>query len=185
MTRFEPLTYPLAGLLSQPPGTRVAYPVAGVTIPLTDDLRLTAPIEGVVNVARTNRGVLVDAPLATAIAGSCSRCLIDIEVPIEVRIEEEILPTIDIASGLPVDQTAEPDATRLNSHHELELEPLVRDAISLAEPIAPLCEAACPGLCVVCGARLGADHEAHLDDDIDPRLAALKGFRVDGEDETG
>lgn len=185
MTRFEPLTYPLAGLLLQPAGTRVAYPISGVTIALADDLRLTSPIEGVLNVARTNRGILVDAPLATSIAGSCSRCLLDIEVPIEVRVQEEVLPSIDIASGIAVDRTLEPDATRLNDHHELELEPLVRDAISLAEPIAPLCEANCPGLCVVCGARLGPDHEPHPEDDIDPRLAALKAFRVDGEDETG
>ena len=182
MTRFEPLTYPLAGLLLQPAGTRVAYPVSGVTIPLADDLRLTSPIEGVLNVARTNRGVLVDAPLAASIAGSCSRCLLDIEIPIEVRVEEEVLPSIDIASGLAVDRTLEPDATRLNDHHELELEPLVRDAISLAEPIAPLDRPDCPGLCPTCGIPLDEGEHDHPDDDIDPRLEALRGFQVESSD---
>jgi uncharacterized protein len=185
VTRVDPLTIPLAGLLAQPPGTQVAYPVAGVTIPLDDDLRLTAPIEGVVNVARTNRGVLVGAPLRTAIAGTCSRCLAEIEIPLELRIVDEVLPAIDVASGLPVDRSAEPDVVRLNDHHELELEPLVREAISLAEPIAPLCGEDCPGLCIDCGARLGPGHPDHDGDEVDPRLAALRGFRVDGGAENG
>jgi uncharacterized protein len=185
VTRVEPLTYPLAGLLGQPPGTRQSFPIAGVTIPLDDGLRLTEPIEGILNVARTNRGVLLDAPLRTAIAGTCSRCLVDVEIPLGLRIAEEILPSIDIATGLPADRTAEPDVARLTGHHELELEPLVREAVSLAEPIAPLCRPDCPGLCLVCGERLGPGHAAHPGDDIDPRLAALRGFRVDDEPENG
>ncbi len=179
MTVAAPLTYPLAGLLAEPYGTARQFDVHGVTIPLPDELRLAGPIEGRVDVTRTNRGVLVRAGLSTSIEGSCARCLRDIEVPIELELEEEALPSIDLASGLPVDTSSEPDVTRLTSHHELELAPLVADAISLAEPIAPLCEAACPGLCPTCGERLGPGHAAHPDAEIDPRLEALKGFRVD------
>jgi uncharacterized protein len=185
VSRFEPLTYPLAGLLAQPGGTHIAYPVAGVTITLDDGLLLIAPIEGVVNVTRTNRGVLVTAPLRATIGGSCSRCLIELEIPLDFRIAEEVLPSIDIATGGPVDRTAEPDVARLTDHHELELEPLVREAVSLAEPIAPLCREDCPGLCITCGERLGSGHPVHPDEDIDPRLAALQGFRVDGRTENG
>ncbi len=185
MTRFEPLTYPLAGLLAKPPGSRQSVEIAGVTIPLDAELHLTDPIEGRLDVARTNRGILVDARLRTAIAGTCSRCLVDIEVPLELRIAEEALPAIDISTGLRLDPTTEPDAVRLTDHHELELEPLVREAISLAEPIAPLCRPDCPGLCAVCGARLGPDHAPHPEDEIDPRLAALRSFRVDDGPENG
>jgi uncharacterized protein len=185
MTGLAPLTYPLAGLLAEPVGERRAYPVHGVTIPLPDELRLAAPIEGRVEIARTNRGVIVEAHLHTAIEASCSRCLRDIEVPLEVEIEEEALPVLDIASGARLDTSIEPDVTRLTDHHELDLSTLVGEAISLAEPIAPLCEQACPGLCPTCGERLGPGHRDHPEDDIDPRLEALKAFRVDGGDETG
>lgn len=185
MTRSVPLTYPLAGLLAEPPGERRLYAVDGATIPLPDELRLAEPLAGQVSIARTNRGVLVEARIQTAIEASCARCLRDIEVPIEVEIDEEVLPSIDLATGAPLDRSAEPDVARLNSHHELELDKLVGEAISLAEPIAPLCEAACPGLCAVCGERLGPGHASHPDDDIDPRLEALRAFRVDGPDETG
>jgi uncharacterized protein len=185
VTRVEPLLFPLAGLLGEPPGSQRTYPLAGITIPLDDDLRLVEPLEGVVHVARTNRGVLLDARLRTAISGTCSRCLIDIEIPLDLRIAEEVLPSLDIATGQAIDRAAEPDVVRLTDHHELDLEPLVREAISLGEPIAPLCQPDCPGLCITCGARMGPGHVAHPDDDIDPRLAALRAFRDDDETENG
>jgi len=185
MTAPAPLVYPLAGLLAEPIGSDRRYEIHGATIALPDDMRLVEPLDGEVRIARTNRGVLVDATLSTAIAGTCVRCLRDIEIPMTVEIHDEALPSVDIASGAPVDASAEPDATRLTDHHELDLGSLAAEAISLEEPIAALCEEACPGLCVECGQRLGPDHVAHEVDEIDPRLAALKGFRVDGDGESG
>ena len=185
MTGPSPLVYPLAGLLGEAPGERRIFPVHGTVIPLPDELRLAEPLEGRVAIARTNRGVLVEAHLETALEGACARCLRDIEIPIEVQLEEEALPSVDLASGAALDASSEPDVARLDDHHQLDVGALVGEAISLAEPIAPLCEPDCPGLCPTCGQRLGPGHEAHPDDDIDPRLDALRAFRVDGSDETG
>ena len=56
--------------------------------------------------------------------------------------------------GRPLAIDDEPEALRLTDHHEVDLEPSVRDAISLAEPIAPLDRPDCPGLCIVCGLPL-------------------------------
>jgi uncharacterized protein len=179
----EPLTWNVAGLLAEPPGATRDYHVAGVTIDLGDDLRQADPIEGDVRLSRTNRGLLVQADLRTSLDAECSRCLRAIEVPVEIRIDEEALPSLDIVTGQPVDQSEEPDALRLTDHHELELETPVREAIQLAEPIAPLCEPDCPGLCTVCGERLTGGPHQHDETDIDPRLEALRAFKVDGEDE--
>ena len=184
MTAPAPLTYPLAGLLAEPAGTERRFEIHGVTIRLPDDLRLTEPIEGRLRVSRTNRGVLVDAQLATAVAGSCARCLRDASTPLTVEVHEEVLPSIDISSGRAADPTDEPEIARLTDHHELDFGRLAAEAITLAEPIAPLCEADCPGLCATCGERLGAGHAEHEEDAIDPRLAALQGFRVDAEVES-
>lgn len=175
----EPLRYPLAALLRETPGTTRLYPVSGVTIDLGPDLELADPIEGTIRVSRTNRGVLVNGRLDTAIASQCSRCLRDIEVPLELEIEEEALPSIDIFTGQPMDWSNEPDAVRLTASHELDLEPVVREATLLAEPIAPLCREDCPGLCTVCGADLSAGPHQH-EDDADPRLEGLRAFMVDG-----
>jgi uncharacterized protein len=185
MTAPAPLRYPLAGLLAEPPGSERRYEIHGATIPMPGDLRLVEPLEGTVRISRTNRGVLVDAKIATAIAGTCSRCLRDIEIPMTVEIHDEALPSVDVASGHAIDTSAEPDVTRLSDHHELDLGVLAGEAISLEEPIVALCEEACPGLCIECGQRLGPDHVEHQADDLDPRLAALRGFRVDGDGGNG
>ena len=185
MTAPAPLRYPLAGLLGEPAGSERRYEIHGATIALPDDLRLVEPLDGTVRITRTNRGVLIDAKISTAIAGTCSRCLRDIEIPMTVQIRDEALPVVDLATGHAVDLADEPDTTRLSDHHELDLGALAADAISLEEPIVALCEEACPGLCVECGQRLGPDHAEHETDDVDPRLAALKGFRVDGDDGNG
>jgi uncharacterized protein len=81
-------------------------------------------------------------------------------------------------SGPAPEADDEPGSLRLTDHHELDLEPAIRDAISLAEPIAPLCRPDCPGLCPTCGLDLTSNtgHE-HVIDDIDPRLASLAGLR--------
>jgi uncharacterized protein len=184
MSAPMPLVYPLAALLAELPGAERRYEIHGATIRLAEDLRLTEPLEGSVRVSRTNRGVLVDAVIDTAIAGTCSRCLRDIEIPEHIELHEEVLPSVELATGRALDTADEPEIARLTDHHELDLGALVADAISLEEPIAPLCEANCPGLCIECGERLGPGHVAHAPDDIDPRLAALQGFRVDGEGES-
>ena len=180
----DPLLYNLAGLLAQPPGSSRTFGIAGVMLDLGPDLSQADPVEGAVRVARTNRGVLVTGRLTASLDEQCSRCLKEIEVPLELVLEEEVLPGVDIATGLRIDTSAEPDVARLTDHHELDLEPLVRQAIQLAEPIAPLCRVDCPGLCPVCGEERAVGDHQHEDVPIDPRLLALRDFRVDGEEES-
>ena len=52
----------------------------------------------------------------------------------DIDLDEEYLPSIDLTTGRPVGTADEPEALRLTDHHEVDLEPSVRDAISLAEP---------------------------------------------------
>ena len=115
-------------------------------------------------------------PRSTSSAAAASARSI---LPVDIRFQEEYLPSLDLATGRPLATDDEPDVGRLTDHHELDLEPSVRDAILLAEPIAPLCRPDCPGLCIVCGLRLDEGEHDHPDDDIDPRLEALRGFRAD------
>jgi uncharacterized protein len=174
----EPFVWNVAGLLGELPGAERSYAVDGATIDLGDDLRLVEPIAGRVRLSRTNRGILAGAELGTALDLECSRCLREIALPIRVDLQEEYLPSIDLATGHPTPADEEPEVLRLTDHHELDLETPVREAIFLAEPIAPLCRPDCPGLCIVCGGRLDEAAHDHPDDDIDPRLEALRGFKL-------
>jgi uncharacterized protein len=175
----EPLAWNVAGLLGEPPGAERTYDVADVRIDLGDDPSLAEPIEGRVRLIRTNRGILAMADLYAALALQCSRCLRDVAYGVEARFQEEYLPSLDLLTGRPFIATEEPEVARLNDHHEVDLETPVREALQLAEPIAAICQPDCPGLCAVCGGRLDDGGHDHPDDDIDPRLEALRGFRID------
>jgi uncharacterized protein len=175
-----PLAWNVGGLLADDPGADRVFDVEDVTIDLGEDLRLAKPIDGRIRLLRTNRGILAHADLRTALALECSRCLREIELPIDIRLQEEYLPALDLTTGRPLPVDDEPDVARLTDHHELDLETPVREAIQLAEPIAPLCRPDCPGLCIVCGLRLDDGEHDHPEDDIDPRMEALRGFRPDG-----
>jgi uncharacterized protein len=59
-------------------------------------------------------------------------------------------------------------------HDVLDLEPMVRDALALELPPAPVCQEACQGLCPTCG--IDRNH-ATCDcgaEEPDPRWAALR-----------
>lgn len=163
----------VAGLLRSTTGTLRTYPVAGERLDPGDGLRQAAPLRGMVRLARTNRGILVEGHVTTALVETCSRCLGAAVVPIEVDILEEALPSVDLETGAALDRTAEPDVLRLDDHHELDLEVPVREAVSLAEPLAPLCRADCAGLCSECGRDLNIEPHAHPVTEGDPRLAPL------------
>lgn len=185
-THGDPLTIAVSGLMAEVPGTVRDYPVERVAVEPGDGLVLAEPVSGTIRLTHTNRGLVVSAKLSTALMGECARCLQPLVIPVRFRIDEEVLPSIDLGSGLPVplEEGGDPEAPRLTDHHELELRPLVIEAISLQEPIAPLCREDCEGLCPECGARMEAGHD-HGHESIDPRLDALRAFRFDAGDESG
>jgi DUF177 domain-containing protein len=168
------LSYNVAALLRAAPGTERRYAVNDVNLEIAPDVALASPIAGEVRLSKTGRSILARAHLTTAISGYCSRCLTPVTSPVAVDIEEEALPSIDIDTGLPFDGAGEPDALRLDDHHELDLDEPVREAISLAEPVTQLCRPDCRGLCAECGIDLNTvtDH-VHREETIDPRLASL------------
>ena len=130
-------------------------------VPAGSEVELKVRFEAVVE------GVLVSGTAAVTVAGECARCLGTVEwdetVPVtelflyEPGPEDEELPVLD--------------------GDLLDLRQVVRDAVVLALPLAPLCRPDCPGLCVECGARL-ADDPAHSHTRMDPRWASLAGLET-------
>ena len=177
----DALTFNVTGLLGELAGSIRDIDVSSPLLDLGPDLHQNRDVVGRLRLTRTNRGLLVRGTLSTSIEQVCSRCLREIDYPVDLDIEEEALPTIDLTSGATIDTSSEPDALRLTDHHELMLEEAVRDAILLTEPIAPLCREDCPGLCAVCGQELGSGPHDHPDSDIDPRLEALREFQSPDE----
>lgn len=178
MTSFN-----VSGLLREPPGVTREVRLRDHYVTLGPDVELAGPLDADLRLQRTNRGILMRGELRAPLRRTCARCTDPYVEEVRVGVSEEFLPSIDPTSGAPLD-AAEGDEVveRVDEHHEISTDALFHDELALTEPMHPLCSADCPGLCSECGQRLGAGHERHVDDEIDPRLAALAALLREGDD---
>ena len=98
--------------------------------------------------------------------GECRRCLGPVEGSATARLREIF------------ERDPEEGETYLLAGDELDLAPMVREALVLELPLAPVCREDCAGLCPRCGAdrnevACGCDLEVR-----DPRWAALDELRL-------
>ncbi|MFC0450747.1 YceD family protein [Rhodococcus jostii] len=131
------------------------------------DLRLEAVSEG----------VLVTGSLRADTAGECSRCL----EPFSDTVDLTLTELFAYPDSTTVETTEEGEVYHVVDD-EIDLEPVVIDAVGLALPLQPLCSDDCQGLCPECGVRLAIAESGHGHDILDPRWAGLAAkFGVDSE----
>ncbi|HXW38245.1 MAG TPA: YceD family protein, partial [Acidimicrobiales bacterium] len=99
--------------------------------------------------------------------GECRRCGGTVAGRATSAVRERIVPE-DSAEE-------DEDAYRMTAD-ELDLEPLVRDAVLLELPLAPLCSGTCLGLCPRCGTNWN-ESPCDCRPLADPRWAALDQLR--------
>lgn len=102
--------------------------------------------------------------------GTCRRCLREATGHLQLHVRE-------IYERNPTE-----GETYLLTGTEVDLEPLVRDAVVLDLPLAPLCRDDCAGLCPTCGADRNEGDCGHSMTEPDPRWAALDELRLAGDD---
>jgi uncharacterized protein len=176
----------VAGLLHEPPGATREIRLRDHYVTLGPDVELAGPIDADLRLQRTNRGILMRGEVVASLRRTCSRCTDPFVEEVRVPISEEFLPTVDPVSGAPVQAEAEDaEVPRIDDHHQIELDPVFHDELSLTEPLFALCRPDCPGLCPVCGERLEGGGHAHADEEIDPRLASLAALLRNGDEESG
>ena len=143
-----------------------------IAVPKGARVELDVLLESVVE------GVLVSGTAVAPNEGECSRCLDPISAD-DHDVEVEFTELFAYPDSITEETTDEDEIHRLVDD-KVDLEPVVRDALVLALPPAPLCQDDCAGLCPECGGRwadLGPDHRHET---IDPRWAALtERFRTD------
>ena len=109
--------------------------------------------------------VVVTATIRAPWSGSCRRCLGETVGEVTARVREVYEVRSDGEETYALDGSL------------VDLVPLVRDAVLLGLPPAPLCEEGCLGLCPVCGANR---NEVRCICDVsppDPRWTALDALR--------
>jgi uncharacterized protein len=123
------------------------------------------PLTGEFQAIRNSNGIYVTGELQSAVGVQCARCLIDMEIPISIKLDDlfyyppETTPTGEFSVG---------------EDGFIDLGPLVRQLSLLEIPMQPFCRPDCKGLCVECGQNL---NESSCDCDveyIDLRLEALR-----------
>ncbi len=178
MTSFN-----VAGLLHEPPGVTRDVRLRDHYVTLGPDVELAGPLDADLRLHRTNRGILMRGEVRAPLRRTCARCADMYVEDVRVQVSEEFLPSVDPTTGAPVDGVPADDAVQhVDEHHEIRMDAVLHDELALTEPMHPLCSDDCPGLCAECGERLGAAHEAHVDGEIDPRLAGLAALLRDRDD---
>jgi len=146
--------------LSAPENWRVEL----IGVPAGADVHLDLRLESVME------GVLVSGEVDVPLVGQCARCLDPVEDRLRLPVQE-----LYAYAGSTTSETSEEDEVRLVEGDHLDLEPLIRDSVVLALPLAPVCTDDCGGLCVDCGQRLDDLPADHAHEVVDSRWAGLAG----------
>lgn len=129
------------------------------------DIDLNVRLESVVD------GILVSGVASVDVHGECSRCLDSIDYELSADVQE-LFVFEKAPEGGPEDEIDEQYAVE---DEEIDLEPVLRDAVILQLPFQPVCRETCLGLCSECGFRLEDDPEHHHEV-LDSRWNALAGL---------
>jgi len=164
MTAYSPFRLPVADLLRRVGSSRpfsVRAPVAGLgatgaEIPTDEAVSVEGTLE------RISEGIVVRAEITAPWHAACSRCLLPVSGSVAVHVDELFEPA-----------PLEGETYGLDGE-TVDLEPLVRDALLLELPAAPLCRAECQGLCAQCGADRNTTACDCRTEELDPRWAALR-----------
>lgn len=165
----------VAQLMKDDVGAARKYDLTLDWFALDEDL-MAKDVQASVRMMRISSGILVSGHVTGTAIVECHRCLEMFDQPFANDFDQEYRPTIDVRSGLLVDQP-QPDEElgTIDDAHELDLAEPMRQVAILDLPIKLICRENCPGL----GERFGDDEE-----DVDRRLGVLSTLLdADGTDE--
>lgn len=136
-----------------------AFDVPAVKV--ADDVDLTF-LRGSLRLSRASEGVLVQGALILGVEDECYRCLEPVQREIKLDIEELFAYPPSTIAEFSIGEDA-----------MLDLAPLLRDEVLIADTYGVLCRPDCKGLCPACGTNLN-DGPHQCAEAIDPRLAKLR-----------
>jgi uncharacterized protein len=141
-----------------------------------EDFRVAAPVSLAFDIFKDKAQYRLVGRTQTKLELPCSRCLEPITVAVDVPFDLRYQPHVSSAPGREDERELEEDdfGTAFYDDGQIDLGQLMREQFYLALPMKPLCDAACRGLCPVCGTNLNRGACACKRDWDDPRFAVLK-----------
>ena len=126
-----------------------------------------APLDATLRAESVVEGILVTGSVSGGELLECARCLKELRSQVNVEVCE-----LFEAPG----HESEDDSYRV-SGNEIDLEPMLRDNVTLALPLKPVCSEDCKGLCATCGTDLNVGSCDCTEEVVDERWAPLSALK--------
>ncbi|HEX4620364.1 MAG TPA: DUF177 domain-containing protein, partial [Myxococcaceae bacterium] len=140
---------------------------------------------------KVSGGVLLRAKFNAEVTAPCKRCLADVSVGLPVAFTLNLIPKSQLmneaktAAGEDDGQAEQTGSFDLKAADQevfdgrtIDLDPILREQVLLALPMNVVCREDCKGLCPSCGKDLNEGPCPCEPRAVDPRLAALKGIKL-------
>jgi uncharacterized protein len=143
-----------------------------------------------VTLQKTGSGVLLRGSTEVAVHTPCRRCLADVHLEVPITFTLNLVSKAALSASRGEDGADDGEAERAGTFaleradeelfdgRTIDLDPLVREQVLLALPMHAVCGEDCKGLCGVCGGNLNETNCGCVKTQVDPRLAALKDFKL-------
>lgn len=116
-----------------------------------------------------NKKVLIEGFTKLSLIIFCSRCLEELEYPMDISISKEI------DFKLRQEERAEElDQANYINEYDLDVDILIKGEIIIDFPMKLLCSDECKGICMHCGTNLNEDSCDCDNTVLDPRMSAIR-----------
>jgi len=151
--------------------------VAGDSVELdVDHARLFAPVRFAGQIYREGSEVDVEGRVEALMEIECARCLQPVQTPLRIEFKVRFLGEKDFEKSEHEVSGDELDADLLKGDR-IDLTDIIREQLLLNLPESLFCRLDCQGLCEKCGANRNLIDCNCIENEIDPRWAALKNLK--------
>jgi uncharacterized protein len=169
-------------ILAVPTDVTYAERVDDLNAILRDDPRheyeFAAPLDVDLTFSRSVLDLFFNGQVHGTATATCARCLT--QFPLDVSKDFSVILTPEQPLTGEIELAPGDLAESFYSGHEVDVTRLVYEQVLLALPTRPLCDEECRGLCSQCGANRNTTECSCTVETGDPRLAVLRGLKIDG-----
>jgi uncharacterized protein len=139
-----------------------------------EEFRVVAPVEFKAQVTKDSQKVRLTGRVRTTLETNCGRCLEPFTVPVDAPFDLMFLPESDEPATREREVTADDVGVSFYKDDAIDLGDIMREQFFLAQPMKPLCQPDCQGLCPLCGVNRNRETCDCKTGWVDPRFAVLK-----------
>lgn len=144
-----------------------------------EPIEVDGPVRATVHLKEANGRIIAKGILEADVMLTCGRCLERYSAKVEFPFSEIFRRHDDFDHEDPEER--EEEVFYAIDSMKIDLTPMLSEALVLAVPFKPVCREDCPGLCSVCGEKLGSENHGHCEDDVEESgfKAALKKYAAE------